>query len=522
MVEYLLMTAKSSKSSSPKMTDKKLKILLVAAESAPFASVGGVSFVITHLSKALMALGHDVRVFMPKFGSIDSSLYTFDMVYEGLKVPTDDESNSHLICNVKTSTSDTGIITYFLENQEYYEKRANVYGYSDDSTRWALLSRGALEFVRTEVFVPDVIHCNDWQSGLLANYAKTLYKKDPIIEPLAFVFTIHNMTYQGMFDHHRVSELDYDDGRSLIPSFLSPRLNHINFLKRGILYGDVINTVSKTYAKEILTKEYGECLDKLLLELKGRLFGIINGIDYDELNPATDKMIEVNYDRDSTELRADNKRALQKEYDLPLRPDVPLFGFVGRLGFQKGVDLMIRTLRHLLQEYDLQFVQVGGGDGNLVDDLETLQRDFPSKVGVHPYPNFTLPRMLFSGCDLFFYPSRFEPCGVVQLEAMRYGAIPIVRKVGGLADTVENFDSATGKGTGFVFEQFDEFALFGQAVRAIEIYKNTELWKALQQNAMVQDYSWNYSALEYVKLYDKAFHFKSKKNPTDRSLNGHS
>ena len=497
----------------------KYKILFVGSESYPYAAVGGFASVVGYLSRALVHIGHDVRVFIPKFGFIDEDKYKIEMVYEGLKVPTGEDSPSYLICNVKSAKeASTGVITYFLENQEYYEKRANVYGYSDDPTRWALLSRGALEFIKTEVFVPDVVHFNDWHTGIVANYLKTLYKTDPILSKMATVFTIHNLQYQGMFDHKHVSETNFDDGKSDIASFFSPTLDHQNFMKRGILYSDAVNTVSRTYSKEILTPEFGEGLEKLLLEVKGKLFGIVNGLDYIEFNPATDNLIEKNYDINTLELRTENKVALQKEFDLPVSERTLLLGFVGRLDYMKGVDLIIRTLRKALKEYDIQFVQVGGGDGGLTEQLDELKKDFPDKVGIHPYPNFTLPRLVFSGSDCILYPSRFEPCGIVQIEAMRYGSVPIVRKVGGLADTVENFDSQTGKGNGLMFAEFDEFLLFGQIVRAVEIFKNKKLWTKLQKNGMRTDFSWEHSAKEYEKLYGRAISFKNKKYPKPKNI----
>lgn len=495
----------------PTSEQDKLKILIVAAEAAPYATIGGFSSVVGYLSKALMDLGHDVRIFIPKFGSIDEEKYDIEMVHEGLHVPTDDKDKPELICNVKMTNPDNRAPTYFLENMEYYEKRANVYGYHDDPTRWALLSRGALEFIKTEKFVPDVIHCNDWHTGLVPSYLETTYSNDKILSAIATIFTIHNLAYQGMFDHNNVSELDFDDGRSDISSFFSERLNKLNYMRRGILHADVVNTVSKSYSKEILTPEFGEGLDKLLLELKGKLFGIINGLDYDEYNPATDNLLEQNYDIRSIGLREKNKVALQKEFDLPIDPDIPILGFVGRLDAMKGIDLMVQTLHHVLKDFDVQFVQIGGGDGWLADKLKKLKEDYPNKVGIHTYPNFTLPRLLFGGSDMILYPSKFEPCGIVQLEAMRYGAIPIVRKVGGLSDTVVNFDSTTKKGTGFVFEEFNTFSLFGQIVRALEIYKNTEIWRKLQKNAMSTDYSWGFSADEYTKLYKIAQNFNKKK-----------
>ncbi len=490
-----------------------LKVLLVGAEVAPYATVGGFSSVLGYLSRELHNLGHDVRLFMPKYGFIDESAYDIHLLKEGLKIPTGDEQNPFLICNIKYTVDAYGVTTYFLENKEYYEKRANVYGYVDDPIRFSLLSKGALEFIRTGEFVPDVIHTHDWHTGTLSNYLKTEYRKDPVLSKIATVFTIHNIKYQGILDHNNVSELDYDDGKSVVSSLFSPRLNKLNFMRRGILYNDAVNTVSKTYSREILTPEYGEGLDKLLLELKGKVFGIVNGLDYDEFNPATDNLIEQNYDINSLEKRVLNKPALQREFDLPTDEDALLLGFVGRLDYQKGLDLLVDTLRHVFPDYNVQFVQVGGGDGGLTQMLKDLKRDFPNKVGIHPYPNFTLPRLLFAGSDCIVYPSRFEPCGIVQLEAMRYGAIPIVRKVGGLADTVENFDSRKQTGTGFVFRHFDGYSLFGQIARAFELYQNKDLWAKLQKNAMSSDFSWKHSAQEYVRLYRRAISFKFKDNP---------
>ncbi|MBU0649897.1 glycogen synthase, partial [Patescibacteria group bacterium] len=306
-----------------------------------------------------------------------------------------------------------------------------------------------------------------------------------------------------------VSEMDFDDGWSDIASFFDPRLLKQNFLRRGMLYSDVVSTVSKSYAREMATPEYGEGLDKLVCELREKIFGIINGIDYEEMDPAEDTLLEENFDLRSLDLRVHNKTALQREFDLEVNETVPVLGFVGRLDQQKGVDLMVSVLEKLLGRYDAQFVQVGGGDGWLVELLQQLKRKYPDKVGVYPYPNFTLPRLIFGGSDLILFPSRFEPCGVVQLEAMRYGAIPLVRGVGGLKDTVVPFDTVSQKGTGFVFDDFDEFALYGELVRALEVYKNPVLWKKLQTNAMKADFSWIYSAKEYVKLYQSALKLRN-------------
>lgn len=489
-----------------------MKVLIVATEATPFVSIGGVGSVVGNLSKALKARDVDVRVFIPKFKIVDESKYKVSMVVEGLKVPTGDESSPYLICNIKSCVTDDLVTIYFLENQEYFEKRANVYGYVDDPTRFCLLSRGVIEFIRTGKFVPNVIHCNDWHTGSIPNLLRTTYKHDKVFEKIATVFTIHNLAYQGTFDHKHLSELEFDDGKSEVASMYSPQLQFQNFLKRGIMYSDQINTVSKTYAKEILTEEFGEGLDHLLLEFKGKLSGIINGIDYDEFDPSKDKHIEKNYTAGSLEKRAVNKTALQKDFDLPLISDVPLFGFVGRLDYMKGVDMLVNTMHQFLRDFDAQFVQVGGGNWTLVERLNELKKAFPTKVGIHTYPNFTLPRLIFSGSDAIVYPSRFEPCGIVQIEAMRYGSVPIVRKVGGLSDTVVDFDSVSKKGSGLMFKEFNEFSLYGQLVRACELYKNKSMWKILQKNGMRADFSWDFSSKEYKELYSRAIVSRSKRS----------
>lgn len=497
-----------------------LKVLIVGAEASPFAAVGGFARVIESLSSALVKQGHDVRVFMPKFGFIDEEKYKTTLVLEGLVVPTGDSAIPELICNVKKHKLPNGVTVYFLENMEYYEKRANVYGYSDDPTRWVLLSRGALEFLRnleqakdeeTRKFKPAIIHCNDWHTGIIPNYLKTIYKDDPKLSDLTTLFTIHNLRFQGLFDPLNISELDFDDGKSEIAPFFSPKLEKQNFMKRGIIYSDAINTVSPTYSREILQPEFGDGLDRLLTEVRGKLFGILNGIDYAQFNPETDRFIERTYNANSLENRVANKIYVQKEFGLPVSETIPLFGFVGRLDPQKGVDLVVEAMAHLIEQFGVQFVQVGGGDNSIVSELKRLKDTYPQNVGLHTLPNFTLPRLLFAGCDVILYPSRFEPCGMAQLEAMRYGAVPIVRKVGGLADSVVNFDPNTGSGTGFVFERFELIAFYGQLVRAVETFRHRDVWRNLQKNGMKQDFSWDRSAKDYIKVYNKALQFHNEK-----------
>jgi starch synthase len=485
----------------------QLKILIVAPEASPYANVGGIARVIAHLSLALARLGHDVRIFMPKFGFIDEEKYPMDKVINGLKVPTgapEGEGDPFLICNVKTHTPPIGVPAYFLENMEYYEKRANVYGYSDDSLRWALLSRGAIEFIKMGGFVPDVVHTNDWQTGLLPNYLRSVYDRDKKLLDICTVFTIHNLHYQGMFDHRNISELDFDDGRSEIASFFDERLTKQNFLKRGVLFSDVVSTVSETYSREILTPAYGECLEKLLLEVRSKIFGITNGIDYDEFNPATDPNLANNYDARNLADRYRNKVALQKEFGLKEDPSIPIIAAEGRLDAQKGLDMTVEPLSKILSMYDVQFIALGGGDLGIADALRSLKNKFPDKVGLHLMPNFALPRLIFAGSDIMLFPSRFEPCGLVQMEGMRYGAVPVARMVGGLVDTVKNFDAAKDTGCGFTFKDFDPWQFFGSLIRALEVYNNKEVWEKLVKRCMEQDFSWETSAARYTELYYKA------------------
>ena len=490
-----------------------LRVLMVVPEVSPYASVGGVSRVAAHLSKNLVELGHDVRVFMPKYGFIDEEKYPLEMLIEGLKVKTgsDGKEPSELLCNVKTHVNEAGVRTYFLENMEYYEKRANVYGYSDDFTRFALLSRGALEFLRHSEWKPQVIHASEWQTGATPNLLKTVYSNSKDLEDIAAVFTIHNIFYQGMFDHRQVSELDFDDGKSGIAPLFSDQLKTQNFMKRGIIYADVVNTVSESYAREILTPEYGEGLDKLLLEVRSKLFGIVNGIDYDDLNPKTDPLVPYNYDANSAaRLRVKNKLALQKEFGLPEDEDAFVLGMVSRLSEQKGIDILLEALPHFLSAHDTQLVVIGGGEEKYATGFRDLKKLFPNKLGTHLMPNFTLPRLLFAGADCLLIPSKFEPSGLTQLEAMRYGAIPIVRKTGGLADTVLDFNAKEKAGTGFVFDEYSPWALFGALVRAYETFQYPKVWKALVERAMKSDFSWEASAKRYAELYRKAIQLRHR------------
>ena len=496
--------------------DKRKKILFVAPEAAPFVKAGGLGEVVYALPRALEDLGYDVRVMIPLYAGVNKEKFQLKMEYQGFEVPTGSKGDNPnepgtLICNVKKyipSKNDTNhipVTAYFLENQEYYEKRSNVYGYGDDVVRWNLLCRGTLEYLRlTNDWLPDVIVSNDWQTGFLPNYLKTVYKDDVRLSKIATVFVIHNLYYQGMFDHRYVSELDYDDGQSAIPSFFDSRIYNINGMRRGIMYSDRINTVSPTYAREIMTKDYGELLDDLLQEKRAHVSGVLNGIDYKSLNPETDTNLIANYSLKNLDEREKNKLELQARFNLPQDKDIPLFCIASRFVEQKGFDLFFSILEPIIKELKIQLVILGSGDAKYMGYFNELVEKFPNQVGAHLSFDTTLPRLIFGGADIILIPSKFEPCGLSQIEAMRYGVIPIVRKTGGLADSVIDFNPTTGKGTGFVFEHFDSLSLALTIARALENYKNKLLWKKIQKQAMQQDFSWNKSAKEYSKIINKA------------------
>ncbi len=493
----------------------KPNILFVATEAAPFVKAGGLGEVMFSLPRALARLGYDARVMIPRYAGIDLEKFRLEMVQEGLRVPTGadgttDQEPAELVCNVKKYVSDgngkSPTTTYFLENLEYFEKRSNIYGYNDDAIRWALLSRGVLEFIREgkDRWRPEIIVAADWQTGFLCNSLKHWYKDDPVIKKIATIFTIHNLYYQGVFDHRFVSEMDYDDGQSALPSFFDPRLLHINGMRRGIINADLVSTVSPHYAREIMTAEYGELLDGLLRERRARVYGVLNGIDYEEFNPETDPYIIKNYTSASLDEREKNKRELQSRFGLDQSKSSFVIGIVSRLSEQKGLDLLFPIADVLLRELKIQLAVLGTGEGKYMGFFQELEKKYPGRVGTNLVFDSILPHVVFAGADAVLVPSKFEPAGLVQLEAMRYGAAPIVRKTGGLADTVKDHAFSGTGGTGFVFKDFDAEAMMIAITRAFENFQNKTTWRALQRRMMNEDFSWGSSAREYAHLFDVA------------------
>lgn len=492
------------------MTNPPLKVLFVTAELAPFAAVGGLSQVMYFLPKALRKQNVDASIFMPKYGTIDEKKHHIELLIKGLKVPTGETQGvTELVCNIKVRKGSKREPTiYFLENREYFEQRANVYGYSDDHVRFGLLSRGVIEFIRQANLRPNILHCNDWHTGYVPNFLRTVYAEDPQLKAISTVLTIHNLRNQGLWDFRFCSPTDFDDGKSPIAPFFSKAYQKLNSLKRGIIYADVVNAVSETYAREIMTERYGEGLHDLIKELRVKVFGVLNGLNYTDFDPSTDKVIKKNFSWRNLEARTENKLELQKEFNLPVDPEIPILSVCGRLDDQKGLDLLAEILPPLLEEHEVQFVIMGTGEPKYREFFTKLEATYPNQVGTHMMRNWILPRKIYAGTDMLLLPSKFEPGGIVVIEGMRYGAIPVVRSTGGLADIVTDYDPMRDEGNGFTFHKYKTLSLYGAIVRALQVYKNKRSWPDLVKRVLKADFSWDQVAEKYIDLYERAIEFR--------------
>jgi starch synthase len=485
------------------MPDTPLKILMLAAEMVPFAKTGGLADVVGALPKALKALGHDVRVAMPRYGRMDPG--RFDLVPElaPFPVPFNDTMVDAALARAMLPSLAGGIPVYMVENAQLFD-RDGIYMYDDDADRFIFFCRAAIEAIRRMDWRPDVIHCHDWQTAIVPNWLKTIYRGDPFVDGIASLYTIHNLGYQGIFGH-RVLEIAGVDEYGFVAHPDTPHLNDVvDFMGRGIYYADMISTVSPTYAREILTPEFGEGLDPLLRDRQDRLVGILNGIDTELNDPATDRYIAAHYDRRNLAGKATCKAQLQRRAGLPERPGTPVISAISRLSDQKGFDLIERVLEPLLRHFDVQIVILGTGNQRYHDLLAEIRAHFPEQLALFFTFNAALCQAIYAGSDMFLMPSRFEPCGLGQMIALRYGTIPIVRATGGLADTVQDYDPATGGGNGFSFRPYDSMALFAAIIRALEHYRIPKTWQRLIDRAMRADHSWAASAAHYVEVYRRA------------------
>ncbi len=477
---------------------KDLRVLLVASEMTPYAKTGGLADVVGSLPKALNDLGNvDIRAVIPKYKIIDDAEYGLKEMTEAIHFSIGGRSHE---VKIKYVDSAEGWKTYFIDSEEYFG-RDGLYGYGDDAQRFALFSRAVLEMAKVLDFKPDIIHCNDWHTGLIPTYLKTIYSDDPFLKDSATIFTVHNLGYQGAFPKEVLPELGLG-WEEFAPEKLE-FWGEVCLIKGGLVYSDVINTVSQKYAEEIQTPQYGERLEGLLSDRKDVLHGIVNGLDYSVWDPATDRNIARNYDISSIDDKVENKIALQRENNMTEDPQAPLLGIVSRLSHQKGLDIVGDAVHDMIS-LGAQFVLLGTGDEGYHQLFQKLGDDFPDSIGINLLFSEALAQHIYAGSDMFLMPSRYEPCGLGQLISMRYGTIPIVRRTGGLADTVQEYDPETGNGTGFCFDDESPTALMSAVRRALEIYSDKDNWRKLVLNAMKADFSWENSAREYVNLYRAA------------------
>ncbi len=474
-----------------------MKVLYVASEAVPFAKTGGLADVAGSLPKALKAEGIDARVILPKYGKIAEE-YRNKMkhLYDGT-LPVSWREKYVGLDMLKYN----GVTFYFVDNEDYFN-REGFYGYGDDAERFSFFSRAVLNLLPEIDFWPDVIHTNDWHAGLVNVFLKLEHMGDERYEKIRSVYTIHNLKYQGVFPKEVMGDvlgLDWQYFENGDLEFYDA----VNFMKGGLTYADYITTVSRTYAQEIQYEYFGEQLDGLLRARKDTLFGIVNGIDYDVYNPRTDKNLFETYDVESLDRKLDNKVALQHQLGLPEGRNIPMIALVSRLVPPKGLDLIVRIMDELLQHEDMQLVVLGTGDKLYEDWFKGLAWRFPKKVSANIRFSNELAQRIYASSEIFLMPSCYEPCGIGQLIALRYGTVPVVRETGGLKDTVQQYDKYTGKGNGFLFSNYNAHELMFSIKKALAMRKNLHIWNQIIQNAMRSDYSWKESAKEYKELYTK-------------------
>jgi starch synthase len=482
------------------MPEKSLKICMASSELSPLAKTGGLADVSAALSEFLDKDGHDLRVLIPFYSAIDTSELEPTPVefLQDLSIRLGNHQFKYSIDTTKIPGKSLNI--YLLRCPELYN-RSNVYTSSDDEhLRFIMLSRVAIEMCQHMGFAPDIFHCHDWHTALVPLYLQTHYAWDKLFENTRSVLTIHNIGYQGIFNASVLQDMDLQDhADSLHQEDLA--LGRINFLKTGVLYADSLTTVSPTYAREILSPDYGMGLQDLLNQRKGSLIGILNGVDIEEWNPEHDPLIPYSYSSRRISGKKKNKLALMQELGLASESDIPLIGMVTRLTYQKGIELIQKVMPTLLQHRRFALAVLGSGEARYEQFFSWLHQQNRNRVCFYRGFNNQLAHQIEAGSDLFLMPSRFEPCGLNQMYSLRYGTVPIVRRTGGLADSVQQFEPETGEGTGIVFNDFNDIALNWALNYGLDTYKNKQDWRKLVRNGMAMDFSWQRQGQHYVELF---------------------
>jgi starch synthase len=477
-----------------------VNILFVASEVAPYAKTGGLADVAAALPKALRRRGHDVRVFLPYYSSIDSKHLGLEWVVRDLEIQLG--RHRYQVAIIAATTAGGADPVYLVHCPSLYHRASTYTADPDEHLRYLVLCKAALATCQRLGFAPDVVHCNDWQTGLLPLLINTRYRWDRLFARSKTLLTIHNLNYQGGFSARIVGDLGLDDSLHLLHQD-QLAAGRMNFLLHGILYADGVSTVSPTYAHEIQTPTHGAGLDGLLRQRSSTVVGILNGVDYEEWSPERDRLIPHRFDARDRTGKAANKAALLARFDLPHHARVPVIGIVSRLASQKGFALIGETIPDLLRRHRVQLVVLGSGEQRFERMFHQLEAGFPQQVGFHRGFSNELAHLIEAGSDMFLMPSRYEPCGLNQMYSLRYGTVPIVHHTGGLADTVAPWQRATGDGTGFVFERHDRAGLRWAVESALSTYRDPGAWNRLVDNGMAQDFSWSHQATLYELLYSR-------------------
>jgi starch synthase len=488
---------------------RQLKICFVSSEVVPFAKTGGLADVAGALPIALKELEQDIRLMMANYKSINERKYVLREVIRLKEVHVELDKETKIIDGKTAFLPNSKVHVYFLHIPEYFDRK-ELYvdpetgkDFEDNAERFAFFSKSTLETLKLLYWQPDIIHCNEWQTALIPYYLKTMYKDDEFFKNTKTVLTLHNLAYQGIFPLEKAKKIGVDE-KYIQPGAEFEFHGQLNLLKGGILFSDVLNTVSEKYAEEITTDpEYGYGFEKILASRRDDLMGILNGVDYENWDPETDHLITQTYSASSLKDKVINKKTLCKLNNLKYQEDVPLIGIISRLADQKGFDLIEEVADELLR-MDIQMVFLGTGDPKYHKLFETLAKKYPDKLAVNLRFDNKLAHLIEAGADMFLMPSRFEPCGLNQMYSLKYGTVPIVRETGGLADTVANFNAQSGEGTGFTFKKYDASEMLKTIKRAVKTYQDKSAWNSMQKAGMKKDYSWNQSAQKYLKLYEKA------------------
>ncbi len=482
-----------------------MRIAFATSECVPFVKTGGLADVSGALPKALAAQGNEVKVFLPLYGSINTINHGLSFAHELYAIPVQIGGET-IHYHGWYKKDDSGVEYYFIDCPRYYH-RAQIYTADpDEDKRYILLQNAVLQILQRFNWGPDVLHCNDWQTALLPVYLREKYGWDSLLWKTASVLSIHNLAYQGLFSKDSIyhAGLYYD---KFYPAGPYEFHNAFSFLKTGILYADVLTTVSETYAREIQTPDYGERLDGVLAVRRGDLYGILNGIDPNDWNPRADRFISQHYDLNNFADKTKNKRALLEQVRLPFDEKVPTIGMITRLTVQKGLEILSHAFTDLMQ-MPVQLVILGSGEQKYEDFLRWAVSTYPHKVSAYIGFNNALAHLITAGCDMYLMPSRYEPCGLNQMYSLNYGTVPIVRKTGGLADTVRDYHEFNGEGNGFSFWDFTPYALYTSVYRALELFHEKNIWMEIVKRGMSEDFSWQRSARKYMEVYHRA---KSKR-----------